>query len=352
MEKKKKCIICGGEFTTVDGRVKLCSDKCRLEYKQYYIKKTKKEKNGIEGIDYVTCKWCGEKVKRIYGKHINTYHKGKTTLDYKKEFPGFSLTCLSDKQNTSKNSGKHMKQEKYRVLFSEKIKGEKNPNHKSKTSVQCRKENSPFSKEYYEKRGISENNRIDFINRALKNRKFETTLQYWIEKGYTEFEAQKKLKERQTTFSLKKCIEKYGKEKGLERWKKRQEKWLKNYPFNNYSKISQILFKQIYEKIKDEFKEIYFAECIDNGKNNEYRLNLKDRIILPDFFIKDIRKIIEFDGIYWHKNTPENKTREMKKDIAIIENDYDILHIREDDFIKDPDKEIKKCIEFIYEKTN
>jgi len=48
---------------------------------------------------------------------------------------------------------------------------------------------------------------------------------YWLKQGYSEEESKQKVKERQTTFCLDKCIEKYGKEKGIERWEQRQEKW-------------------------------------------------------------------------------------------------------------------------------
>ena len=92
-----------------------------------------------------------------------------------------------------------------------------------------------------------------------------TQLAYWIKKGYREEDALLKLKERQTTFSLEKCIEKYGEEEGLNRWKNRQEKWMKNYKKNNFSKISQELFWSIYNLINDEYKkEIYFATINNN----------------------------------------------------------------------------------------
>ena len=352
MIKTKKCIICNKEFETNDGRVKICSDKCRKEYKIYFKNKVSEKLNGIEGEDYIICKWCGMKVKRIYGKHIQKYHFDKTSTDYKKKFPKCSLMTSKDKHNISVNSGKFMREEKWRKWASERIKGDKNPNHKSNTMEQQRKEISPFSKEFYKKRGLSEEDRQKFIKNATKNIELDTMISYWIKRGFSEKEAKEKVSKRQRTFSLKICIEKYGEEKGLERWKERQKKWLSSYTFNNYSKVSQILFKQIFEQIKNDFNEIYFATKEDNGKNNEYRLDLFEKIILPDFFIKDIKKIIEFDGIYWHKNNPENKIREEARDKLILENDYKLLHIREDDFYNSPNYIIDKCIKFIYEKNS
>jgi hypothetical protein len=42
-----------------------------------------------------------------------------------------------------------MKKEIYKKMFSEKIKGKNNPNHKSNTTIEQRIERSPFSKDFY-----------------------------------------------------------------------------------------------------------------------------------------------------------------------------------------------------------
>ena len=55
----------------------------------------------------------------------------------------------------------------------------------------------------------------EVIKKSSENRLSETQLDYWIEKkGYNEEEAKIKLSERQSTFSLEKCISKYGEEEG------------------------------------------------------------------------------------------------------------------------------------------
>jgi vacuolar-type H+-ATPase subunit H len=50
-------------------------------------------------------------------------------------------------------------------------------------------------------------------------------IEFFVNQGYSEEEAKIMLSERQSTFSLKKCIEKYGNEKGMEIFKDRQDKW-------------------------------------------------------------------------------------------------------------------------------
>jgi very-short-patch-repair endonuclease len=305
------------------------------------------EKEKIEGIDYVTCKLCNRKMGAIQGSHLINTHK-INSKQYKQMFPDAKMLPDNYKGGFRQSRGKHMKEEKYRKMFSEKFSGQNNRNSKSNTTEQERKERSPFAKEFYVKRSLSEEDRKHFNGIVSKNRIYTTQLEYYIKKGFSNEDASEMLKERQSTGRLDKFIKRYGEKEGLERWKSRQEKWLNNFPKNNYSLISQKLFNAVYEKIKDNFANIYYATKENNNINNEFRLKLNDRLILPDFYVAYIKKIIEFDGIYWHKKNPENIKREKHRDYSITSAGYDILHIREDDYHKNPEETIKKCINFIY----
>jgi len=190
---------------------------------------------------------------------------------------------------------------------------------------------------------------IDYDKRLLPS-----NLEYWINLGFTYEQSKEKIKERQTTFSLDICIQKYGEINGLNKFNERQIKWLTNYKRSNFSKISQELFWGVLNK---EFidGELYFATYNngsndESGKNNEYRLRLDNGVILPDFFLKNKKRIIEFDGTYYHRNTPENNLREDKRDKMIIESGYDVLHINESDYKKNKQEMINKCIEFLNKK--
>ena len=195
----------------------------------------------------ITCQICGKQSTRIYGRHLK--HHGLTSEEYLKLYPGAQLYSESDNEKTTINSGKHMKQEKYKKMFSEKIKGDKNPNSKIKTTEEQRKERSPFSKSF--KKYKNENECIEFSKKVHENitpEQQSTRIEYWLNKGYNETEAKQKLSKRQTTFSLEKCIEKYGEIKGKQSWIDRQEKWITNYKKSNFSKVSQDLFWKLYEK--------------------------------------------------------------------------------------------------------
>lgn len=147
--------------------------------------------------------------------------------------------------------------------------------------------NSAWSMNFKGYDGLSDEEKIkriqELTNRANttreKNHSYNSTIEFYLSRGYSKKEAKSLLSERQRTFSLAKCIEKYGKEEGYRRWKARQEKWqntlkskspeeirrindlkfkgiLKN---NRYSRISQELFNELYDKIKSKYKKIYFA---------------------------------------------------------------------------------------------
>lgn len=182
--------------------------------------------------------------------------------------------------------------------------------------------------------------------------KYPNQIEYWVGRGYTEDEAKKEISERQRTFTMKKCIEKYGEIEGRKRWVDRQEKWMNNYKKSNFSKISQELFWKLYEKI-DNKNELYFATLKndkkdDSGVNNEYRLKLIDgSLVMPDFFIKDRKKIIEFDGTYYHRKNNENIKREKIRDNKVRDSGFEIFHVNEYKYKKDPDKIINDCIQFL-----
>jgi hypothetical protein len=184
----------------------------------------------------------------------------------------------------------------------------------------------------------------------------QTQIGYWIKKGLSEDEAKEKLSKRQKTFSLDICIKKYGEEEGRKRWIDRQEKWHLNYKKSNFSKVSQNLFWEIYKKLNDRYKkenEIYFAtlgkdKILDeSGVNNEFRLILNKSFILPDFFVKNKNKIIEFDGTYYHRNSAENKKREKLRDESIISSGYKVYHVKESEYKNSKQKVIDECLDFL-----
>lgn len=317
----------------------------------------------------ITCKVCGFQSQRIYGKHLKSH--GMSSDDYKKMFPGEPLYSDDDAKNTSKNSGKHMKTEKYKKIFSEKFKGEKNPNHKYNTTAEERKSRSPFSKDFIKYKNLTEDKKnkklSGFIKDVCDKKTYTTRLDYWINKGYNEEEAKEKLKERQLTFTLDLCIEKYGEKNGKKIYTNRQKKWLESLINNGnlthgYSKASQSLFYSILEYYNiDDRKELYFAT-----KNSEFRLEKEEGgVWIYDFVDLPNKKIIEYNGDEYHANPKifesdefphpfrKNKTaqeiwdKDERKKHSAEEEGFEVLVIWDSEYRKNKKETLKKCLDFL-----
>lgn len=323
--------------------------------------------DGVENEDYVVCRWCGMRVGRIYGKHVQKYHPDKTIADYHAEFPDAHVCSSKDRASTSKSSGLFMRDEKYRKKYSELIKGEKNPNHRSKTDESHRKAISPYSIEFYRKKHPDlpedelERMRLEKMNSAIAKRVLPSQSLYWISRGFTPDEAKIQVSAYQRTFTKEKLIAKYGEEEGFRRWSVRQQKW-KDKVYNKntcisggVSAIALELFEALIYKIGRNYTFLYDkTEKIMHDGIKPYKY---------DFTIVEKKKIIEFNGTYWHcdphKYKPDyyHHVKKMtarqiweidayKKELA-EKHGYSVLYVWENDFDTDPLGTIKKCIDFL-----
>ena len=152
-----------------------------------------------------------------------------------------------------------------------------------------------------------------------------TSLQYWIDKGYSEDEARAKLSERQRTFTLEKCIAKYGEVEGRRIYEERQRKWIRSLnnrseqelfemnkskcphtpPVNGFSYESQALFWEI--ECKRGFRQFSSRFALNGeGKNNEFVFERDNgRCFYLDYFIPELKCVIEYDGLHWHNESKD-----------------------------------------------
>jgi hypothetical protein len=254
------------------------------------------------------------------------------------------------------------------------------------------KEKSRNCKEYWIKKGYSDEDSLlksqlvmKEIHKKTSIKKktnydkykhvYNTNIEYYLNKGYSIKDSKILLSERQNTFSKQKCINKYGVDIGLEIWDKRQKKWLETLKSKSeeekneinlkkiqnksgFSKISQDLFWVLYKE--NSVNDIMFGEL-----NNEFAKydNDKGRYYKYDYVDHTNKKVIEFNGDYWHCNPNkftydynheilEKKAEEIWgsdeiKNNLIIKDGYELLVIWESDYILDPYKTIIKCIEFL-----
>jgi len=344
--EERLCIYCRCDISHKNHRAKYCdSIECKKKINKdtnhkAWCRKTQDSFNDKqEIIDFVICKVCGFKSSNIH-RHITMNHNISLD-DYKERFGCDDCSIYSMA---------------YRENLSNKNKGENNRAYGHKGRY------SPFSKNFIKYDGLGDEEKERVIREVLdkKNDTYKTsnnnplTVRHWTKRGYSEEEARQIISGRQSTFSLEKCIINHGEEKGRQVWKERQDKWLSNYKKQNFSKISQELFWDIYNKIYKNFNNIYFAtldskgELSENGKNYEYKIDIGDSFCKTDFFIKDINKIIEFDGDYWHGEARGNQQRNRERDLLLEQSGYHVLHIMERDYKNDCDKVLKECLEFIY----
>ena len=172
------------------------------------------------------------------------------------------------------------------------------------------------------------------------------------------------LKERQITFTLNKCITKYGLEKGTEIYNKRQKEWVKKM-FNENTCMatgrSMIADKFIEELIKDIDNENITNQFL-YGKNEKFIYdNLEKSGKRYDLCYN--KKIIEFYGDFWHSNpkifeaTELHKIKKIKcseiwqfdkrKVESAMEHNYEVLIIWESEYINNQEEIIKKSKKFL-----
>lgn len=179
-----------------------------------------------------------------------------------------------------------------------------------------------------------------------------TTLEYYLSQGMNEDEAKHALRKRQTTFSLEKCIEKYGEVEGIKRFKERQEKWLSNFKRYGFSIVSQNLFWKIFEETK---LDCIFATnnngTYDDEHNLEYKVEVETSYVKLDFYIPSLNKWIEFDGDYWHGEKRGNQERDRYREKLIFEAipGIQLKRVKERDYRKNPEKIVNECVEWILE---
>jgi hypothetical protein len=125
-------------------------------------------------------------------------------------------------------------------------------------------------------------------------------VEYWLNKGFNEEEAKEKVSEHQTTFSLKKCIDKYGESQGLEIFNERQEKWLKNFnkakQNNGGFDHDSLSISSFVSKYGEDWKGKWTERILKHYKNDDLYLeiikNVKDIEDFKEFLLKNKDKII------------------------------------------------------------
>ena len=144
-----------------------------------------------------------------------------------------------------------------------------------------------------QKKNSQELGKLKKLNPEKYKEKTTTNIEYWLSKGLTEDESKAKLKERQTTFSLSKCVEKYGEVEGNKRFLERQKKWVDTLRNKiNYDEIQKT--KNPYKYDEKDYNIIIKHSGFKEKVNNVILYCVKEKNIINfvDCVIKkdDIKK--------------------------------------------------------------
>ncbi len=325
---KKVCVACGNDFETPTKTKKICGPKCTIRYHR------EKVLGPVEGYDYIKCNICGQKFAD-FGNH------------YKKEHPGHPVQQPSKCQK-----------------LVDSVSGENNPGyqHGGRLSPWSKKSEHHTEEQIESSKKLAKENSLKNPNNAIHSTKIE----YYLDQGMTEEEAKKALSERQKTFSLDICIEKYGEVEGRKRWEDRQDKWQNTLNSKSPEEIIAINKLKVCKNgasVSNNEKEIgdYLEE---NGIDLERQFVIvKDSKTNYVYDFKVGNKIVEYNGDYWHANRsfyePEyfnskiNLSAEQiwqkdkhKYDIAVSEG-YEVFYIWENDYKQDKSKIMELCLKFL-----
>jgi hypothetical protein len=182
-----------------------------------------------------------------------------------------------------------------------------------------------------------------------------TQIKYWVDKfNMPAEEAAVAVSKRQTTFTKDICIAKYGFEAGIARWQERQDKWKSSLKcsglYTNPSKESLKLFT----KISKFYPALLYGD-------NEQLIVTKAGSCFVDSCLLESKKIIEYFGDYWHANPAlylpnhqiKSRTAESiwefdkRRHDVLVESGFEVLIIWGNDFKKNPDSTITRCINYL-----
>lgn len=360
-----KCSICGYESGNIGKHIKSEHNISSKEYKKIYksevtsqkyrddkssnknvlelkiiVEESKQKYKNYNPDSVVECKECGYLGKDI-STHIIRYHN-TTTSQYKI---------------------KHNSHVKSKDLL-DKVKGDNNPwaNHGGRYS--------PFSKN-----NIIGVDHLETQNKAaesrIRNLSYNTMLEYYLNRGYSKSESQLLLRERQSTFSLTGCIEKYGESEGTSRWVDRQIRWRNTMDSKPAEERSEIERKRLIKSSKSSQTsskaEMFISRYLEElGYDVESQFSIlygNSSVLFCDIKIQNV--IIEYHGDYWHMN-PEiyahddifnHGTRrflasecwdeQINRKEFIEDQGYKYYIIWESDFKKNPRKTLELCVNYL-----
>lgn len=345
------CIMCNADLSHHPRKIKFCNHACS----NAHVSWSKSEELKRTDPTAITCKECDFCTHSLVS-HLKGAHS-MTPAQYKNKHGEDSPIV----------SGKVSK------VLSDASMGENNPGWKHGGKL------SHFSKKFVKYSGLDEDAKEELIRDAYDNKTYTpenmpNRIEYYLSRGMSERQAKAALTKRQQTFTKEKCIEKYGEVDGLIRWQERQEKWMDSFYDKSEAEIEDInrrkqsggspmskISMELFESLEIDGAEWGASR---DGNSGERQVRLPNgRHAKLDFTLGD--KVIEFFGDYWHSNptkyaadykftqasTPCTASDIWAADeqrlVWLGELGYEVMVVWEDEFRRNPDAIIAKCLEFL-----
>lgn len=313
---------------------------------------------------------------------------------YQKLIPRSNLTRKSKKYwivrgwsadeayiKSKENKQKNCKSIYSRQFWLEKINPATSKNYTIEEADFERNSRRPIRKEYWIKKGYTESESIDLalktkdqnnkkgaaavVNSEVRRITSKRCIEYYTARGFDEQEATKMLSESQKFFSKEICIKKYGQIEGEAIWSSRQQRWqatLSAKSSEEKARINRLKLskgitvskaeKILLEKIKLVVPDVVHQFTLFNSGKKQYVYDIMAN-----------KKIIEYHGDFWHSNpdmyeseylNPRTKIRAVDRwaldDLKLKfaqQQGYEVLVVWENDFKKNKNEIIDKCIQFL-----
>lgn len=153
------CKICGKEYTRDASHYSydFCSKTCSKEFARRKVWndrnriREKKFEGGTLGYDYVECPICHAKFTQIAVAHLRDHHN-LTVDEFRKLYSNSPITC--------------------KKFIEDNLEGQNNPCSKRNSTDEEIRNRSPYCLEFWLKRGKTEQDYIDFIEKEKSNAKY------------------------------------------------------------------------------------------------------------------------------------------------------------------------------------
>lgn len=128
--------------------------------------------------------------------------------------------------------------------------------------------------------------------------------EYWTKKGFSEEEAIEIISKNQSTFSLSKCVEKFGEIEGRKKWEERQEKWKKSMEKSRNvtwkTESQSISYESYFNRYGKEWL-LFLLEHKRNNKNiSKRRISLLEEIS-GVYYSNDVNLLEYLYGLEFYK---------------------------------------------------